>query len=241
MFQASGITTAKGLLPWSQVRGLKKRLFSPVPEIRFFGSPALPLAASPEEAEKSVPGFFRAWGEAEPARARKAAFDYADTNAGFYRLFFIFSLTFSLGVAAFQLKDSYDASVCTAKLRENSNPVEAQVVKAKKKRDGHFLLKLDIPTAQGTLIRGHDQWIQKGGEPGKTVTLLQAVADSHCWMLAPSPGEESSAWAKRRVFTAWSAMFGFCFLVFAAFGLIYSFFRLREKRPGGDKLLALFP
>jgi hypothetical protein len=67
-----------------------------------------------------------------------------------------------------------------------------------------------------------------------------AKSDPQCWMIAPTSTETNSAWAKRRFFTAFSGMFSLFFFCFGGFGIFYSIARIRENRPGGERILKDF-
>ncbi len=191
--------------------------------------------------KKFLLDFFTRWRMQEPELARKAAFDYLDSQGGFVGVAFFSTLLFSLPMAVALLNDSFAQRACTRLLQREAVVGEMQVTKQKRKRKGHYLLNLAFTAPNGTQILGQDQFIAgEDREIPKTVPVIYAPSRPECWTLSKDLTGTDVNWAKRRVFVLVSLLFGIFFLAISLAGLAWSVARWWRKVPYRDEIKHLF-
>jgi hypothetical protein len=198
----------------------------------------VPLTALEKTEQGSVVlELLRRYRRVNPDAAKKSAFDYIEAQKSFVAVAFAVSLFFCAPLAVVLLKDSREQFHCTESLKAQSMLGEMQVVKAKKKRKGHYILNLEFVTPSGFKIIGRDQIITDNETTiPKTVPVVYAPSEPSCWSLTPDLVGKEPNWAKRRFFGAFTMMFGGFFLFTAFFGLAWSILRWFQRRPFAEEI-----
>lgn len=178
--------------------------------------------------EKILRQLLLQWKSLRPDEAKKAAFDYIDAQRGFVSVAAIASFLVALPLAAGLYSDSYKQFSCTKNLLEDSYLSEMQVVKAKKKRKGHYILSLESQLADGTVIKGMDQIItQDESQIPKSFPVVISRSRPECWSLTKDAESKEPNWAKRKYFAYFTGMFGTFFLICGVWGGLWSINRFR--------------
>lgn len=229
------------VLSFSSRLRLRKSLWGAALSIR---GPAgtIPLAPlNSSERQALVMEFFRRYRRQNPEVAKKSAFDYIEGQRSFAGVALAVSLFFSAPLATVLLADSREQFVCTDVLKRSSALSEMQVVKAKKKRKGHYILDLELTTPQGITIRGRDQLITEDETKiPKAVPVVYSPEQPSCWSLTPGLTGSEPNWAKRRFFGTFTALFGGFFLFSSLTGFFWGLGLLLQKRPFREELKAEF-
>jgi len=224
------------VLAWREVYGLKKSLFSSQHAI--YGKNT---KFSFTENQNFVEQFFRTWQKFFPDAAKKNAFDYAYPNKVFAKILLVTCLIVSLPLGFILLRDSREHLTCTNTLQKGAVATQASITKARKKRKGHFILSLRFSAASGEIIDGQDQFITTdASNPPNFIPVIYAKENPHCWTTPVSTDSSEINWAKRRYFTAYTALFGSFAILAGIFGIVFSVLRLREKRFYAKILIQIF-
>lgn len=224
-------------LTWKNVRALKKSLFSSQHYITGRGE----CFAIPGENSSFIELFFRTWQKHSPDQAKKAAFDYAFPNRAFAGILLVCCLFLAFPLAGALFIESRDQYACTQELQAGNSATEAKIVKAKKQRKGFFLVSISFSAQDGTVISGKDQFLTEDEKnPPATMPVVYANSNPQCWTTPSSINSHEVNWAKRRYFTALSGLFAGFLLLSGLYGLVFSFLRLREKRPYAELLREQF-
>lgn len=202
----------------------------------------VPLAALQEGERRSVVlELFRRYRAQNPDAAKKAAYDHIEAQKSFVAVALLVSVFFTAPLSVVLLKDSREQFHCTRVLQGQSQLGDMQVVKAKKKRKGHYILDLEFVTPDGFKIQGRDQIItQDETTIPKSVPVVYSPAEPSCWSLTPGLTGKEPNWAKRRFFGAFTMLFGGFFLLVSLYGIGWGLLRWRQKRPYSEELRAEF-
>ena len=209
--------------------------------VRHARSSASLAPLSPAQVAEFLPAFFRAWKNAAPEAATKAAFDYVDAQRGFTSVALVSCLVLGLPVAVALLADSQQQFSCTRELQASAVPGEIRVVKATKKDSRSFKIRMEFQAPNGQLIKAEDL-VRTRDEKDipKALPIFYSPERPLCWSLTKGLDSQEIPWAKRRYFAWFTMLFGFFFLGASLLGMAWAVLTRTRARPAVEEIRAIF-